>query len=328
MNLLLVGDFKQGERAEWADALRRALPDHRLCLARGEVTDAAIDAAIVANPPPGSLSDLPGLRLIQSLWAGVDRLLADPSLPAEVPVARMVDPAMNAAMAETALWASLALHRGFFTYARQQQAARWRPLAQRRADEVPVLVLGHGQMGRTVAGRLAQQGYAVTAWRRGGRAPTQPAAASPAAPCAPSPPNPVRVLVGDAALHGALAQAHIVINLLPLTPDTRGLIDGPLLARLPHGAGLVNLARGAHLVDADLLAALASGQVGHAVLDVFHAEPLPADHPYWRHPQVTVLPHAAAMTDARSAAVVVAHNIEALATGAPLSDLVTRAAGY
>ena len=119
-----------------------------------------------------------------------------------------------------------------------------------------------------------------------------------------------------------------MINLLPLTPDTRGLLDAHLLAALPRGAGLVNLARGAHLVDTDLLAALASGQIGQAVLDVFDAEPLPAEHPYWRHPQVTVLPHVAALTDARSAAAAVARNIDALARGAPLQHLVLHGRGY
>ena len=322
MNLLLAGELDAAERADWAAELRRAMPGHRLLLARGEVPDAAIEVAIVANPPPGSLSGLTGLRLIQSLWAGVDRLLADPTLPAAVAIARMVDPAMNAAMAETALWATLALHRGFFTYAQQQQARRWLPQPQRRADELPVLMLGYGQMGRTVARRLAQQGYAVTAWRRGvpGVAPTADARAAP--------PDAIRVLDGEAALADALAQARVVINLLPLTDDTRGLIDARLLARLPRGASVVNLARGAHLVDVDLLDALASGQVGHAVLDVFHTEPLPSDHPYWCHPQVTVLPHAAAMTDARSAAAVVARNIDALGAGAPLEGLVARDAGY
>jgi len=142
MNLLLTGNFDSAERDTWAAALRQALPGHRLCLARGEVADDQIDAAIVANPPPGQLQGLPRLRLIQSLWAGVDRLLADTTLPAGVPIARMVDPAMNAAMAETALWATLALQRDFFTYARQQRQGRWQQHAQRRADEWPVLVLG------------------------------------------------------------------------------------------------------------------------------------------------------------------------------------------
>ena len=329
MNLLLAGEFDGREAAEWLQALRAALPGHTVLVAQDLTGDGdgdgaginrrGIDAAIVANPPPGSLSGLPGLRLIQSLWAGVDRLLADPTLPAGVPIARMVDPAMTAAMAETALWATLSLHRGFFSYARQQRAGQWQRQSQQRADEVPVLVLGHGQMGRAVAQRLAQQGYPVTAWRRG---------AASADPASDSVSAGVRLATGPSALVPALSGARIVINLLPLTPDTRGLIDSRLLAALPRGAGLVNLARGAHLVDADLLAALDSGQVGHAVLDVFHAEPLPPGHPYWRHDRVTVLPHAAAATDARSAAAVVARNIEALAAGRPLADLVARSAGY
>ena len=179
---------------------------------------------------PGSLSGLPGLRLIQSLWAGVDRLLADPTLPAGVPIARMVDPAMTAAMAETALWATLSLHRGFFSYARQQRAGQWQRQSQQRADEVPVLVLGHGQMGRAVAQRLAQQGYPVTAWRRGA-ASANPASVSVSVSVSAG----VRLATGPSALVPALSGARIVINLLPLTPDTRGLIDRRLLAPC-HGA--------------------------------------------------------------------------------------------
>ncbi len=313
MNLLLAGDFDAAERDAWVAALRQALPGHRLCLARAEVPDDQIDAAIVANPPPGQLAGLPRLQLIQSLWAGVDRLLQDSTLPPAVPIARMVDPAMNQAMADTALWATLALQRGFFGYARQQHAGVWQQQPQRTAADVPVLLLGLGQMGQAVALRLLQQGFAVAAWRRAGGAAAPPG---------------VQVHSGTAGLHRALATAQVLLNLLPLTADTRGLIDAALLARLPRGAGLVNLARGAHLVDADLLAALDRGHIGHAVLDVFHTEPLPADHPFWRHPQVSVLPHVAALTDPRSAAVVVAANIDALARGAPLHHLVRRDSGY
>lgn len=313
MNLLLLGGFDAPERQRWADELGRALPGHRLLLSREGLAAASIDAAIVANPPPGSLAGLPHLRLIQSLWAGVERLLADATLPPGVPIARMVDPAMNQAMAETALWAVLALHRGFFAYARHQAQSRWQPHGQCRADEVPVLVLGGGQMGGTVAQRLAANGYPVSVWRR-----SAGAALGDGLP----------TVHGEQGLHQALAGARVLVNLLPLTPQTRGLIDAALLARLPPGAGLVNLARGAHVVDADLLAALDCGQIGHAVLDVFHTEPLPAGHAYWCHPQVTVLPHAAAQTDARSAARIAAANIEALAAGRPLHNLVARDAGY
>ena len=298
--MLLCGRFDADEQARWLAALQTALPQVDWLDAQQARQQApAVTAAVVANPPPGSLQGLPALRLVQSLWAGVDRLLADPTLPAAVPVARMVDPAMTAAMAQTALWAVLALHRGFFDYAEHQRASRWQPHDQRRADEVQVLVLGQGEMGRAVAQAMALQGYRVTAWRRDG-----------------------------AALPVLLAQAQIVVNLLPLTPATRGLLDARFFAALPRAACLVNLARGAHVVDDALLAALDSGQVQRAVLDVFNTEPLPPGHRYWQHPQVTVLPHAAAMTDERSAAAVVAANLQALWAGQALRHLVDRARGY
>ena len=300
MKLLLCGDFDAAERARWQQALAAALPEAMwLDVATARARPDEVLAAVVANPPPGSLQGLPALRLIQSLWAGVDRLLADPTLPAGVPVARMVDPAMTAAMAETTLWAVLSLHRGFFDYARQQREARWLVLGQRRAEEVRVLVLGQGEMGRAAAARLAQQGYAVQGWRRDGR-----------------------------ALPPLLAQCDIVVNLLPLTADTRGLLDARFFTALPRGAAVVNLARGAHVVDADLRAALDSGHLQHAVLDVFHTEPLPAEHVWWQHPRVTVLPHAAALTDPRSAAAVAATNLRAACSGAAPAYRVDRERGY
>lgn len=300
MNVLLCGDMDAAEWRDWQRALAAAMPEARwLDLGAARAAPATVQAAVVANPPPGSLQGLPALGLIQSLWAGVDRLLADPTLPAGVPVARMVDPAMNAAMAETALWAVLSLHRGFFAYAQRQREGVWRLHAQRRADEVRVLVLGQGQMGRAAAARIAALGYALRTWRRDGT---------------PLPP--------------LLAGADIVVNLLPLTAQTRGLLDHRFFAALPDKASVVNLGRGGHVVDADLLAALDSGRLRHAVLDVFHAEPLPAGHPYWQHPRVTMLPHAAAGTDARSAAAVAVANLRAWRDGGEVLNRVERERGY
>ena len=300
LNVLLSGRFDADEREVWWQALRAAAPQCRWHRDDAPFDRGLIDAAVVANPKPAALANLPNLRLIQSLWAGVDKLLGDATVPTQVPLARMVDPAMNAAMAETALWAVLGLHRRFFDYAAQQARAQWRPHPQRSADEVTVLVLGAGQMGSAVTQRLTAQGYSMNAWR-----------ARDAAPLAP-----------------LLATAEIVINLLPLTPSTRGLLDARFFADLRPGASFVNLARGAHVVDADLLAALDGGRLHRAVLDVFHTEPLPAEHAFWRHPQVTVLPHAAALTDERSAAQVVAGNLRALVRGEAISHAVDRARGY
>lgn len=297
MSLFLTGRFDAGERDEWLALLRAELPGETVVVDREEAADA--DIAIVANPPTGALQGLPKLKLIQSLWAGVEKLLADESIPQDLPIARMVDPAMNEAMAETALWAVLALQRDFFDYQRQQASATWQPHPQRRADEFPVLVLGRGQMGSAVARRLAANGFPVASW--GSR---------------------------DGALLPKLSSAAVVINLLPLTAATRGIFNATTLAAMRAGASLVNLARGGHVVDADLLAALDAGHLRHAVLDVFHEEPLPAAHRFWSHPKVTVLPHVAAATDARSAAAVVAANVGRFRAGEPVEHRVDRERGY
>jgi glyoxylate/hydroxypyruvate reductase len=303
LSVLLSGRFDPDERERWWVALRAVAPefDWQRDDDGNALDRASVDAAVVANPAPGALGGLPRLRLVHSLWAGVERLLADSTLPAEVPLARMVDPTMSAAMAETAAWAVLGLHRRFFDYALQQAQGLWLQHPQRRADEIGVLVLGAGQMGGTAASRLQALGYRVASWR---------------------------ARDGAGALAPRLAQAEIVLNLLPLTPATRGLLDAAFFAALPRGASLVNLARGAHVVDADLLAALDRGQLSRAVLDVFATEPLPPQHAYWRHPRVTLLPHVAALTDERSGSAVVAANLRALARGEPVAHLVDRSRGY
>jgi glyoxylate/hydroxypyruvate reductase A len=311
MSILLACRFDAAEWAAWLPALQAALPGEILWRAEDGFDADAVEIAIVANPPPGALAGCRRLRLIQSLWAGVDKLLADPSLPAGVPIARMVDPAMTAAMVETALWAVLGLHRGFFDYRRQQALARWQQLPQRRADEVTVLVLGLGELGGTLARRLAAHGYRVQGWSR-----------------QPRQIDGVACQAGEAALPGQLGAADIVVNLLPLTDETRDFFGAVRLAQFKPGASLVNLARGAQVVEADLLAALDAGPLQHAVLDVFRQEPLPAGHAFWRHPAVTVLPHVAALTDPRSAAALVAANVAALRSGAPIAHQVERGQGY
>lgn len=314
MKIVLCGDIGAGELALWQRHLSAAMPEAVwLDPASARAVAAEVRAAVVANPAPGSLQGLPALGLVQSLWAGVDRLVADPTLPAAVPLARMVDPAMNAAMAETALWAVLSLHRGYFAYQARQRAGVWQVHAQRRADEVAVTVLGAGQMGRAVLARLQPLGYRLAAWSRSGRDLALPG---------------VRVGAGREDLAALLATTDVVVNLLPLTPDTRGLVDARFLGCLPRDGSLVNLGRGAHLVDDDLLAALDAGRLRHAVLDVYAQEPLPAGHRFWRHPRVTMLPHAAALTDPRSAAEVAVANLRALRDGRPLAHLVDRVRGY
>lgn len=309
MTILVAADFSEAEWAAWWPALHAALPGEALVREATDLSD--VEIALVANPPQGLLATLPRLRFIQSLWAGVDRLLADASLPREIPLARMVDPVMSRAIAETALWAVLSLHRDYFDYAAQQRRCEWQQRLQRRADEVTVAVLGLGEMGRAAALCLAGNGYRVTGWS------TRPVALSG-----------VATHTGAAALAPLLSEAEIVVNLLPLTEATRSLFGHQTFAQMRRGASLVNLGRGGHVVEADLLAALATGRLRHAVLDVFASEPLATDHAFWTHPRISVLPHIAALTDPRSAAQVVARNVGALRSGVPLAHLVDRSRGY
>lgn len=259
---------------------------------------AQADVAVVANPEPGALARLPRLRFIQSAWAGVDGLLADPDLP-EVPLARLIDPALAADMAQAVAGHVIALHRNTLTYRDQQTRREWRQLPQLPMAERRIGLLGHGEMGRACAKVLTDLGFPVSAWSRSS---------------------------GD--LDRLLAESAIVVNLLPLTPNTRGVLCAELFARMQPGAAVINVGRGGHLKEADLIPALDSGRLGHAVLDVFAVEPLPADHPFWAHPKITVTPHIAAVTDPANSARLIAANIARFRAGEPVQGLVSRDAGY
>ncbi len=313
LRVALYGSWSSEQRQVWWDTLKAAAPE--CTWVESPQPGQPLDAVVVGSLSPGALRDVRGVRLIQSLWAGVDRLLADPGLPDGAVIARMVDPYMTRAMSETALWAVLGVHRRFFDYARQQHHAVWRPWPQMRSEDCHVLILGLGTLGRQVASVLHAAGYAVSGWRQ---TPAQISERS----------GPVPVLVGHAQLMAQLSRTHILINLLPLTPSTQGILNRDLFEALRPGAAVVNLARGAHVVEDDLLAALQSGHISHAVLDVFRAEPLPTSHAFWSHPAITVLPHIAALTDTASAAQVVASNLRRLQRGQALMHLVDRQRGY
>ena len=318
MHILLRIRDTDDEIRRWQRALAIALPEahwHSESDIAPELMD-QIRVAVVANPPAGALRGYPKLEFVQSLWAGVDSLLADNSVPEHLMIARMVDPAMAQAMAETALWATLSLHRGYFDYQQQQRDRIWCDLPQRRASDVRVTVLGLGAMGLTSAKRIASLGYAVSAWRTGHRHRDLADTAG------------IDVVSGTDALRHLLSKSGIVINLLPLTAQTRGLLNRDFFMAMPKGSSIVNLGRGGHLIEADLLSVLDAGHLHRAVLDVFQTEPLPADSAFWAHPKVTLLPHIAAITDPVSASQIVAKQIRSWAAGGPVAHQVQRGRGY
>lgn len=298
----------RGESDAMAAMVRAALPEHSVVTAVPAGRPVAY--AVVGKPEPGVLASLDGLELVLSLNAGIDYLLALGEIPANVPIVRMVDPGLILGMTDWVAAQLLAWHRNLFAYREQQRAGEWRQHPELLARERTLTVLGAGALGGACAAMLATLGFNVRVWSRSGRAVA--GATSFAAE----------------ALADAAAGSDALINLLPATPATIDLIDAALLARLAPGALLVNAGRGSAVVDADVLAALDTGRLGWAVLDVFRTEPLPAEHPFWRHPKVFVSPHVAAPTHARTAVAVIAENIRRHERGEAVAHVVDHRLGY
>ena len=235
-----------------------------------------------------------------------------PALP-DVPIARVVDAYLTAGITEYVLLHVLRYHRNQPVFDAQQRDHVWDDRARelRQADERPVGVMGLGELGRDAVAKLAALGFDVAGWSR-------TAKDIPGVAC----------FAGPDGLAPFLARTEILVCLLPLTALTADILNRETLAQLPRGAYLINAARGAHLVDDDLVDALASGQLSHATLDVFHKEPLPGNHPFWDHPQITMTPHNASITDPRSVVAQVVENIRRIDAGEPLLHPVDRAAGY
>jgi glyoxylate/hydroxypyruvate reductase A len=297
--------------ARWRPLLARLMPKHEIRF-WPEIDDpAAIEYALVWQPEPGLLARLPKLRLIVGLGAGVDHLLRDPELPRHIPIMRLVDPYMTDAMSEFVVLSVLRLHRQDLDYLAQQHAGEWRELEQKNAAERPVGILGFGTLGQDAGRKLKSLGFPVAGWSRSAKAVAGFATYADAE-----------------GLDALIAGSEILVCLLPLTAATEGILNASLFARLPHGAGLVNAGRGGHLVEADLIPALDSGQLSGAVLDVFRDEPLPSEHPFWQHPRIIVTPHIAAETHPPTAAKIIGEAIRRFEAGQPVTNLVDWARGY
>ena len=296
-----------------ADAFRQACPgiDLRLGTELGRLED--IDAAVCWFPPPGLLARLPNLKLVQSLAAGIDHLTADPALPRELPLCRVVDDTMAAGMTAYVCWAVVQQQRGMPAYLASAAASTWQeqPFVNPRRHRVGIA--GLGTLGTACAVALAAIGYPVRGWSR------SPKAALPEG---------VTGFHGRAQLDEFLSACDTLVCLLPLTAQTRGFLNAELFAKLPRGAHLINVGRGDHLVEADLLPALDSGQLSAATLDAFSQEPLPAGHPFWGDPRILITPHIATRTDRLVIAQQTLANLASLQRGHRPANQVDLERGY
>lgn len=270
-----------------------------------------IEFALAWWPDAGELKRFANLRAIFSLGAGVDHIMDDADLPPGVPVVRLIDPELSRQMGEYVVLSVLYLHRRMPAYAKAQQDGRWRPLPAPDTRSCGVGIMGLGVLGSDAAEKLRPFGFPLLGWTR-----------------RPKDIEGVRRFHGAPGLAPFLAETGILVCLLALTPETKGILNAKTFAALPRGAGVINCARGGHLVDEDLIEALDSGHLSGAVLDVFDPEPLPEDHPFWHHPKIALTPHVASITLVPSAAICIARNIHRMRKGeAPLA-IVDPKAGY
>ncbi len=292
-------------------ALRALAPDVPVWLPDEDHDPLAVEVLLAWRLKPGLTARYPNLRVVCSVGAGVDKLLATPDLPPDLPVTRSIDPGQHQQMAQYVVACTLAHTRELGRYAEQQAQAVWERHHVRPSTQCRVGILGLGAVGQAIAHAFLPLGYPVAGWSRNRQ--TLPH---------------VQSFAGDAELPTLLGQTDVLVCALPLTPATHGLLNRAHLSLLPQGAFVVSLGRGEHLVEADLRALLDSGHLGGAALDVFEREPPPPDNWVWSHPKVRATPHIAGEV---SRAVVAQQALEALAharAGRPQPRAVDRSAGY
>ncbi|QQO32827.1 glyoxylate/hydroxypyruvate reductase A [Bradyrhizobium diazoefficiens] len=308
MTVLYKANMVRG--AEWAAFFAERAP-HLPFRLWPDIGDPADVRYLVAWVPPDDIATiLPNLELVFSVGAGVDQFDAT-KLPAHIPLVRMLEPGIAETMVEYVTMAVLGLHRDLLQFIHQQKEQVWREIRITPAKRRRVGVMGLGQLGQAVLERLKAFEFPLLGWNR---SPREIAG--------------VACYAGTDTLPNFLAQSDILVCLLPLTDETQGILNADLFARLPRGAGLVNVGRGPHLVEADLLAALDSGALSGAVLDVTDPEPLPAGHPFWSHPRILLTPHNASMTSPDTAVDFVLNVIARHRRGEELPGLVDRTRGY
>jgi len=292
----------------WLKGLAAALPQARVSEWRPGLPVA--DYAVVWAPPQAMLDEQAGVKALFAMGAGVDALLQR-QLPPQTLLVRLDDAGMAVQMAEYVCHAVARYSRGFAAYEADATRAVWQQRLPRLRADCPIGIMGLGVLGRRVAQALRDLGYPVHGWSR-----------------TPQVLDGVVSHHGPQGLPGFLASCQVLVNLLPLTPLTRDILNRDTLGRLRPGAYLVNVARGAHLVEEDLLALLDSGQLSGATLDVFRTEPLPADHPFWQHPRLTLTPHISALTQREESIAQIACKIDALERGETVAGVVDVARGY
>jgi len=295
----------------WCQMLRDLMPDWNIYPINKVPDPDAITYSVVWRPATGAMKPFKNLKAIVSLGAGIDHVLADEQLPLHVPIIRTVGTDLTQRMKEYIALHVLRHHRELPAIQANQARQRWEQIVVPPATQRRVGVMGLGNLGAVAADLLKQIGFEVSGWSR-----------------SPKELPGIKCYSGSEGFGAFLDGTEILVCLLPLTESTRGILNADTFNRLKRGASIINAARGPHLVDSDLLEALHSGQIGSATLDVFHVEPLPASHPFWTNPKITVTPHVASLIDAPTGSKIVAKNIRTFHDTGTVADLADAKRGY
>lgn len=279
---------------------------------RDEYRAEEVDYVFSFRPPHGLLKTFPKLKTIFSVGAGVDAFLADPEFPKRIPLVRFVDPQLSTEMAQYVVMHVLRQHRQQSAFEAAQKQGRWsQMLLPRKTADTRIGILGLGEIGTMAGERLRDLGFPISGWSR-----------------SPKHVRGIESYSGAGEFAAFLAVSDFLVCLLPLTPETRGILNAKTFSMLPEGAYLINVARGGHLKEDDLVPAIESGRLAGATLDVFQTEPLPETSPFWRHPKITVTPHVAAISDPQIAARFVIDGIAAAERGETHPHTVDTGRGY
>jgi len=309
MSFLVISPGRDPE--SWVEALKEQHPGLNIYVYPEDHDKEEVDFALTWNHPRGIFKNYPNIKVIASMGAGVDHITSDPELPENVKITKVVDKRLEEDMGTFVLSLVLAHQKNLLHYRESQKNEKWDPVPYTRNNDVKVGILGIGNLGQSVANSLLKNGFQVIGFSKNKKDFKD-----------------VESYAGEDEFDDFLEQTDILVNMLPLTPDTEKILNKELFEKLPKGAYLINVARGEHLVEQDLLAKVDDGHLSGAALDVFWEEPIRDEHPFWKHPKIRVTPHVASVTQPNSVVPQIIENYERLQEGKELKNVVKRDRGY